>query len=76
MDVARACGVSKTTVSVILNDSPASARVPADTHSRVREAAERLGYRPSWRGQVLAGRRTHMIGILYAPPMPLIVQSP
>lgn len=75
MDVARACGLSKTTVSVILNDSPASARVPDETKNRVRAAAEQLGYRPSWRGRVLAGRNTHMIGILYTPPMPLIVRG-
>jgi LacI family transcriptional regulator len=75
MDVARLCGVSKTTVSVILNQSPASARVPQETRQRVRVAAEQLGYRPSWRARALTSRKTHMIGILYAPPMPLIVRG-
>jgi LacI family transcriptional regulator len=75
MDVARKCGVSKTTVSVILNDSPASARVPVETRDRIRAAAEELGYRPSWRGRVLASQKTHMIGVIYAPPMPLIVRG-
>jgi len=74
-DVAQLCGVSKSTVSVILNDSPASTRVPPDTQQRVREAAVRLGYRPSWRARALANRRTHTVGVLYAPPMPLIVRG-
>ena len=74
-DVAQMCGVSKSTVSVILNDSPASTRVPADTQQRVRAAALELGYRPSWRARALASRRTHTIGVLYAPPMPLIVRG-
>jgi len=69
------CGVSKSTVSVILNDSPASTRVPKDTQQRVRDAAVQLGYRPSWRARALASRRTHTIGVLYAPPMPLIVRG-
>jgi DNA-binding LacI/PurR family transcriptional regulator len=75
MDVARRCGLSKTTVSVILNDSPASSRVPPDTQQRVRDAAIQLGYSPNWRARALASRRTHMIGILYTPPMPLIVRG-
>ncbi|HEY7088030.1 MAG TPA: LacI family DNA-binding transcriptional regulator, partial [Tepidisphaeraceae bacterium] len=75
MDVARKCGLSKTTVSVILNDTPASQRVPHETRERVRAAATQLGYRPNWRAQALASRRTHMVGVLYAPPMPLIVRG-
>jgi LacI family transcriptional regulator len=75
MDVARHCGLSKTTVSVILNDSPASSRVPHETRQRVRDAALQLGYRPNWRARALASRRTQMIGVLYAPPMPLIVRG-
>ena len=74
-DVARLCGLSKTTVSVILNETPAAARVPVETHQRVKQAADQLGYRPSWRARALTQRRTHTIGILYAPPMPLIVRG-
>src|SRR5688572_28612975 len=75
IDVARKCGLSKTTVSVILNQTPASTRVPEETHKRVIEAAELLGYRPNWRARALANRKTHTIGVLYAPPMPLIVRG-
>src|SRR4030095_11687179 len=74
-DVAKHCGVSKTTVSVILNNSLASssARVSPDTQARVKRAADELGYRPSWRGRALSNSKTHMIGVLYAPPMPVVV---
>jgi LacI family transcriptional regulator len=75
MDVARKCGLSKTTVSVILNQTPASSRVPEETHKRVIEAAGLLGYQPNWRARALASRKTHTIGVLYAPPMPLIVRG-
>jgi len=74
-DVARLCGLSKTTVSVILNETPAASRVPVETHHRVKQAADQLGYRPSWRARALTQRRTHTIGVLYAPPMPLIVRG-
>src|SRR5439155_6035834 len=74
-DVARRCGLSKTTVSVILNDSAASLRVPPETRERVRAAAVELGYQPSWRARVLSNRRTHMIGVLYTPPMPVVVRG-
>ena len=74
-DVAQMCGLSKTTVSVILNDSPASTRVPRETQDRVRQAALAIGYRPSWAARALSSRRTHTIGVLYAPPMPLIVRG-
>jgi DNA-binding LacI/PurR family transcriptional regulator len=76
-DVARRCGVSKTTVSVILNNSLASssARVSPETQARVKQAADELGYRPSWRGRVLSNRKTHIVGVLYAPPMPIVVRG-
>jgi DNA-binding LacI/PurR family transcriptional regulator len=74
-DVARRCGLSKTTVSVILNDSPASSRVPVETRERVKTAARELGYRPSWRARALSSRKTHTIGIIYAPPMPIVVRG-
>jgi DNA-binding LacI/PurR family transcriptional regulator len=75
LDVARACGVAKSTVSVVLNQSPAASRVPEETRQRVRSIASQLGYRASWRGRALAARRTHMIGVLYVPPMPLIARG-
>jgi DNA-binding LacI/PurR family transcriptional regulator len=74
-DVARKSGVSKTTVSVILNKSPASQRVSPETQQRVRQIAEQLGYRPNWRARALSNQKTHTIGVLYTPPMPIVVRG-
>ena len=41
VDVARYCGVSRATVSLVLNDSPL---VATQTRDRVREAMTELGY--------------------------------
>ncbi|MEV5070139.1 LacI family DNA-binding transcriptional regulator [Microbacterium sp. LMI12-1-1.1] len=45
-DVARAAGVSRATVSLVLNNHE-NARIPEDTRIRVREAARHLGYVPN-----------------------------
>src|SRR3954452_7624144 len=42
-DVARAAGVSRSTVSFVLNDAP-GVRIPAATRERVHAAAAELGY--------------------------------
>lgn len=74
-DVARASGVAKSTVSVVLNSTPAAERVPEETRQRVRAIAGQLGYSASWRARALAEQKTRMIGVLYAPPMPLIARG-
>ena len=45
-DVADRAGVSRTTVSFILNQKP-NVNIPKDTQRRVLEAVEALGYRPN-----------------------------
>jgi LacI family transcriptional regulator len=69
LDVARHCGLSKATVSKALNASSDSKLVSAKTRSLVHDAAKSLGYRPSWRGQVLARRRSQAIAITYSSPV-------
>ena len=60
-DVARHAGVSKTTVSRVLNDK---GEVEAETARRVREVIDRLGYVPSARAVGLALGRTSTVGML------------
>ncbi|GAA4791428.1 LacI family DNA-binding transcriptional regulator [Streptomyces ziwulingensis] len=60
-DVARRAGVSKQTVSRVLNDHPA---VRPETREAVREAMRVLGYRPSRSARSLASGRTRMLGVL------------
>ncbi|MEU6355406.1 LacI family DNA-binding transcriptional regulator [Streptomyces sp. NPDC047072] len=63
-DVAREAGVSRATVSYVLNDSPRH-RIPETTRRRVWEAAARLGYAPSAAARSLRrGRSDIVLGLL------------
>jgi LacI family transcriptional regulator len=59
-DVARAAGVSVTTISRVLNDGV----VAEETRRRVREAIERLHYVPHGGARSLITRRTETIGVV------------
>ena len=60
-DVARLAGVSKQTVSRVINGS--SSLRPA-TRTRVQAAIERLGYRPNVAARALVRGRTGVIGVI------------
>jgi LacI family transcriptional regulator len=60
-EVARLAGVSESTVSRSLNDSPL---ISHQSKQRVREAAKRLGYVPSRQAALFARRRTYTIGFV------------
>ena len=59
-DVARESGVSRTTVSYVLNDTAGAAISPA-TRQRVRAAAARLGYVPSAAARALRSGRSDLV---------------
>src|SRR6187397_1499896 len=61
-DIARAAGVSQSTVSRVLNDAVTSVPIAADTRARVIKAAEELGYRPNPLARGLRGAPTMLIG--------------
>ena len=61
-DVAREAGVSRTTVSFVLNKTP-SARISAETRQRVLDAAQRLGYVPDASARMLRIGRTRTLGL-------------
>ena len=67
-DVARFCGLSKATVSKAMNSPDGSTLVSDVARARVRKAVAELGYRPSWRAQVLARKRSQTIAIAYSSP--------
>src|SRR5438132_12298256 len=60
-DVARQTGVSKATVSAVLNDSEA---VSIDTRDRVLATIESLNYRPSQQSGVRAATRYRSIALI------------
>ncbi|MFD0330881.1 LacI family DNA-binding transcriptional regulator [Streptacidiphilus monticola] len=61
--VARHAGVSRTTVSFVLNNRQGAA-ISAATRRRILDAVEELGYRPDAGARALAGRRTDWYGLI------------
>jgi len=62
-DVAELAGVSRTTVSFVLNDV-SGAKISAETRQRVLEAARQLNYYPASSARSLASGRTNVIGLV------------
>lgn len=62
-DVADLAGVSRTTVSLVLNDVE-GIHISPGTRQKVRDAAEQLGYIPNATAQALATRRARAIGLV------------
>lgn len=63
-DVARASGFAPTTVSIVLNDAPLAQYIPARTKNRIKDAAEKLNYRPNPYARSLRNNRSHTIGVM------------
>lgn len=64
VEVARAAGVSITTVSVVLNERQGAVRISEATRQAVKAAAQRLGYIPHQAAQSLRRRRPTMLTLL------------
>ena len=64
-DIARLSGVSKKTVSRIINNSPL---VRKDTRERVEALMRQLGYSPDPMARALAFRKSFLIGMVYDNP--------
>ncbi|MGA8048014.1 MAG: LacI family DNA-binding transcriptional regulator [Dermatophilaceae bacterium] len=62
-DIARRVGVSRTTVSFVLNDRP-NVSVSLETRRRIHEVAAELGYRPHAGARALAAQRSGLIGMV------------
>lgn len=63
-DVAKRAGVSRTTVSFVLNDVK-EANISEETRQRVLAAAEELQYVPDATAQALASGRTRTLGMVF-----------
>ena len=68
-DVARAAGVSRTTVSFVLNGKPGWS-IPDETRNRVLDAARQLDYRPRASARALAAGRSDIV-LLAIPDLPI-----
>ena len=62
-DVARAAGVSVTTVSKVLNNAPTTVAISRDTRDRIHGVCRELGYRPNRQAQSLRSGRSRLIGL-------------
>ncbi len=62
-DVARLAGVSRTTVSLVLNNAP-NAHISSETRRRVLEAARQLNYYPNAVARSLVSQRTMTLGLV------------
>ena len=72
-DIARMSGVSKKTVSRVINKSPF---VKAETREKIEKIIAESGYRPDPTARGLAFRRSFLVGLIYNQPNPqYIVQS-
>lgn len=64
-DIARLSGVSKRTVSRVINNSP---KVKEDTRQKVQSIIDDLSYRPNAQARGLASRRSYLLGMIYDNP--------
>ena len=64
LDIARACGFSVSTVSIVLSEAPLSQNIAASTREQIRNMARHLGYHPDAYARSLRRRRSQTIAVL------------
>ncbi len=62
LDVAKEAGVSKSTVSLVINNSNS---IKLETQYKVKQAIEKLGYVPNLAARELTTSRTHTLGLIF-----------
>ncbi len=80
LDVAKKAGVSRTTVSLIINDQVSgNVRISEETRQRVQAVIIELGYQPNSIAQSLRRQRTNLIALLVPditnPYYPLVIRG-
>ncbi|MFZ0743918.1 MAG: LacI family DNA-binding transcriptional regulator [Terracidiphilus sp.] len=64
LDIARTCGFSVSTVSIVLSEAPLSQNVAAATREKIRAMALQLGYHPDAFARSLRRQRSQTVGVL------------
>ncbi len=67
-DIARLCGVSKATVSYVLNGKKTAMKMSKDTVKEIIETCQRLGYRPDKTAQALSAMRKIPLNLIILTP--------
>ncbi len=75
LEVAERAGVSRTTVSFVLNNAPLSKSISQHTRARVLAAAHDLGYVPDAAARTLASGQTRTLGLILPDPHHLEVDA-
>ncbi len=57
-------GLSPTSLSLVLNDSPAANSIPQETKNRILAAAKEFNYRPNFIARSLRAQRTYTVGVM------------
>jgi DNA-binding LacI/PurR family transcriptional regulator len=65
-ELAKHLGLTKGTVSAVLNDSPYAKAIPQHTKDRIVAAARDLNYRPNYFARTLRKKRTFTVGVIAA----------
>lgn len=65
-ELAKHLGLTKGTVSAVLNDSPYAKAIPQHTKDRIFAAAQELNYHPNFFARTLRKKRTYMVGVICA----------
>lgn len=65
-ELAKHLGLTKGTVSAVLNDSPYAKAIPQHTKDRIITAARELNYHPNFFARTLRKKRTYMVGVIAA----------
>lgn len=63
-DVAKVVGVSRATVSLVMNGTASKVRISEETREKVRAVAAQMGYRPNHAARSLRQRRTRSIAVV------------
>jgi DNA-binding LacI/PurR family transcriptional regulator len=65
-ELAKHLGLTKGTVSAVLNDSPYAKAIPQHTKDRIFAAARELSYQPNYFARTLRKKRTFTVGVICA----------
>ena len=63
-ELAAHLGLSTTTLSMVLNESPTANSIPQETKDRIFTAAKEMNYRPNYLARSLRVQRTHTLGVI------------
>lgn len=74
-DIARALGVSQTTVSLTLNDKGDRYGIAAETQGRIREYVRSVGYVPDSNAAAMASGANRHVGILIPSDSPALTEA-